>query len=79
MALSYLNSIFTLTSSTQTFTRLSSVQENSGSVHSRRRNVTTSMVGLKTVTYAKISPKVVNPRDLAGERRRKRRRRSRSI
>ena len=24
------------------------------------------MVGLKTVTFAKISPKMVNPRDLAG-------------
>ena len=24
------------------------------------------MVGLKTVTYAKISPKLVNPRDIAG-------------
>ena len=32
----------------------------------RRRNVTTSMVGLKTVTYAKISPKMVNPRDIDG-------------
>ena len=32
-----------------------------------RRNVTTLMVGLKkTVTYAKISPKVVNPRDIPG-------------
>ena len=26
----------------------------------------------KTVTYTKISPKMVNPRDLAGERRRRR-------
>ena len=25
------------------------------------------MVGLKMVTYAKISPEMVNPRDLAGE------------
>ena len=32
----------------------------------RKRNVTTSMAGLKTVTYAKISPKTVNPRDIAG-------------
>ena len=43
----------------------------------------TSMVGLttktkqtkkkkKTATYAKISPKMVNPRDIAGERRRRR-------
>ena len=38
--------------------------------HPQRRNVTTSMVGLKTVTYAKIPSKMVNPRDLAGERRR---------
>ena len=28
----------------------------------------------KMVTYAKISPKMVNPRDIAGERRRRRRR-----
>ena len=41
--------------------------------HPRRRNVTTSMVGLKTVAYAEISPKMVNPRDIAGERRRRRR------
>ena len=40
--------------------------------HSRRRNVTTSMVGLKTVIYAKISPKMVNARDIAGEPRRRR-------
>ena len=39
--------------------------------HPRRRNVTTSMVGLKTATHAKISPKMMNPRDLAGERRRR--------
>ena len=33
--------------------------------HPRRRNGTTSMVGFKkTVTYAKISPKRVNPRDI---------------
>ena len=31
--------------------------------HPRRRNVTTSMVGVK---YAKISPEIVNPRDIAG-------------
>ena len=36
-----------------------------GMHHPRRRNVTTSVVGLKTVTYAKISSKMVNPRDLA--------------
>ena len=42
--------------------------------HPRRWNVTTSMIGLKkSATYAKISPKMVNPRDLAGERRRRRR------
>ena len=48
--------------------------------HLRRRNVTTSMVGFKkkqqqqqqTVTYAKTSPNMVNPRDLAGERKRRR-------
>ena len=33
--------------------------------HPRTRNVTTSIVEIKTVTYAKISPKMVNPRDLA--------------
>ena len=39
--------------------------------HPRRRNATTLMVGLKkTVTQAKISSKMVNPRDIAGERRR---------
>ena len=35
--------------------------------HPHRRNVTTSMVGLKTVTYTKISPKMVKPRDIAGK------------
>ena len=30
------------------------------------------MVGIKTVTYAKISPQKVNPRDVSGERRRRR-------
>ena len=39
--------------------------------HPRRRNVTTSMVGFKRVTYAKFSPKMVNPRDIAGEHRRR--------
>ena len=49
----------------------------------RRRNVTTSRVGLKknkkqpnkqkTVTNAKISPEMVNPREKAGKRRRRRR------
>ena len=43
--------------------------------HPWRRNVTTSMVRLKMVTYAIISPTVVNPRDTAGECRRRRRRR----
>ena len=32
----------------------------------RRQNVTTSVVGLKMVTYAKLSPKMVNPTDIAG-------------
>ena len=36
--------------------------------HPRRRNVTTSMNGLKMVTYSQNSPKMVNPRDIAGER-----------
>ena len=40
--------------------------------HPQRQNVTTSIAGLKTVTYAKISPTMVNPRDIAGERRRRR-------
>ena len=30
------------------------------------------MAGLKTVTYAKISSNMVNPRDIAGEGRRRR-------
>ena len=35
-------------------------------------NVTTLMVGLKTITYAKISPKNdMNPRDIAGEAQKK--------
>ena len=40
--------------------------------HPRRRNVTTSLAGLKTGTYAKISSKMVSPRDTALERRRRR-------
>ena len=40
--------------------------------HPRRRNVTTSMVGLKMVTYTKISPKMVSPTDISGECRRRR-------
>ena len=44
------------------------------SVYPRRQNVTTSMVGLKkTVTCAKISLEMVKPRDISGERRRRRR------
>ena len=34
--------------------------------HPRRQNVTTSMVGVKTVIYTKISPRMVNPRGVAG-------------
>ena len=34
--------------------------------HPHRLNVTTSRLDLKPVTYAKISPKMVNPRDIAG-------------
>ena len=41
--------------------------------HSRRWNVTSSMVGFKNShIYAKISPKMVNPRDIAGVGRRRR-------
>ena len=40
--------------------------------HPRRRTVTTSIVGLKAVTYAKISPKMMNPRDIVEEHRRRR-------
>ena len=37
--------------------------------HPRRRNVTTLMVGLKKRSHTqKSDPKVVNPRDIAGER-----------
>ena len=35
-------------------------------VTSTKTECDTSMVGLKTVMYAKISPKMVNPRDIAG-------------
>ena len=48
-------------------------QKQTQQAQSRRWNVTTSMVGLKRSTYAKISPKMVNPRDTAGEHRRRRR------
>ena len=36
--------------------------------HPRRRNVTTLMVGLKNGHICKSHPKVVNPRDIAGKR-----------
>ena len=39
--------------------------------HPRRRNVTTLMVGLKTVTYAKISPKSGDPQRYSWERKNK--------
>ena len=40
--------------------------------HPRRRNVTTLMVGLKKRSHTQKShPKVVNPRDIAGERNKK--------
>ena len=40
--------------------------------HPRRRNVTTLMVGLKKRSHTQKShPKVVNPRDIAGERKKK--------
>ena len=47
--------------------------------HPRRWNVSISVVGLKTVTYAKISPKIANLRDIAGEHRRRRRRRPKEL
>ena len=56
--------------------RVNASNKNTSSVHHpQRRNVTASMVGLKkkTVTYAKISPHMMDPRDIAGERRRRRR------
>ena len=34
--------------------------------HPQRQILNASMVGLKTVTYAKISPQMVSPRDIAG-------------
>ena len=34
--------------------------------HPQRLNVTTSVTGLKMVTYTQLSPKMVNPRDIAG-------------
>ena len=37
-----------------------------------RRNTAISIVGLKAVTYTKISPKMMNDRDIAGESRRRR-------
>ena len=40
--------------------------------HPRRRNVTTLMVGLKKRSHTQKShPKVVNPKDIAGERKKK--------
>ena len=43
-----------------------------GTHHPRRRNVTTLMVGLKKRSHTQKShPKVVNPRDIAGERKKK--------
>ena len=54
--------------------RVNAGNKNTPSMHHlRRRNVTTSVVGLKTATYAKISPKMVNPRNIAGKHRRRRR------
>ena len=40
--------------------------------HPQRQNVTTSMVGLKTVTYAKFSLKMVNPRGVTQSKKKKR-------
>ena len=46
--------------------------------HPRRRNVTTSVVGLKkTVAYAHISPKkMANPRDTAGNAKKKKKKKT---
>ena len=53
--------------------RLNAGNKNTPNMHDpRRQNVTTSMVGFKkkiktkTITYAKISPKMVNTTDNAG-------------
>ena len=47
--------------------------------HPRRRNVTTLMVGLKNGHVRKnLTQKVVNPRDIAGEREKKRKKKRRS-
>ena len=35
-------------------------------IYPQKRNVITSIVGLETVTYAKLSPKMVNPSHIAG-------------
>ena len=47
--------------------------------HPRRRNVTTLMVGLKKKRShtQKSHPKVVNPRDIAGERKKKKKKKNR--
>ena len=46
--------------------------------HPRRRNVTTLMVGLKKWSHTQKShPKVVNPRDTAGERKKKKKKKER--
>ena len=47
--------------------RANAGNKNTASMHQpRRQNVTKSMVGLKMVTHAEIAPKMVNPRDIAG-------------
>ena len=48
--------------------------------HPRRRNVTTLMVGLKKRSHTQKShPKVVNPRDIAGERHQKKKKKKRYL
>ena len=49
-------------------------QQQDHTQHPQRKSVSTSMVGLKIVTYPKILPKMVNPGYIAGERRRRKRR-----
>ena len=46
-------------------------------IHPQRRNVTTLMVGLKKRSHTQKShPKVVNPRDIAGERKKKKKKKA---
>ena len=48
--------------------RVNAGNKNTPSIHHPpRRNVTPSMVGLKMVTYEKVSPKMAIPRNIAGD------------